>query len=726
MTSVDDGPSSTPATEVITSPTTRVQPLNIIGMDSGLDNVIMITPQGIPISVPAAGVTSSTVLSIAPGGFGLPVTLAPQQLVQNVNTSGGVTTNGGSPVVMSPITPELASKLKGELGQVGGQQIIHVPAGAMGATVDWTNKLKELQQSQRIDSLVIPKDVQHAQRLERLRLEQQEHRDKVTQKQQFEQKYEPCLVCGDRASGRHYGAISCEGCKGFFKRSIRKQLGYACRGSKDCPVTKPHRNRCQYCRLQKCLAIGMRSESVQQERKPADKEKLSPMVATSTQKIYIRKDLNSPSTSIPMFSPRTGLEEGRQTLNLLANLQERLVQSDQGPVVLGTPTTSNTDLSTLANVVTTLALMGKQDGDQSDPSAMPNGNQSEDINESVAKAFDTLAKAIQPIKADLQDQSEGGSRDQSNIEDDSLDQSGISEENSMIIDIDGPVLGRQNFVFNLTTPSPMPAYLNVHYICESASRLLFLSMHWTRSISAFQVLSQDVQTALVRSCWSGLFTLGLAQCAEIMSLSTMLMAILNHLQSTVDNDKNVSERVKSVIEHILKLQGYIQNMQNLQVDNQEYAYLKALLLFSPDNPSLPNLQQIEKFQERVQKEFQQYLQESHPNSPDRLSKLLLRLPPLQALQANIMEELFFAGLIGNVQIDSIIPYILRMETAEYNSQMASQGLLQTTASFTSAADTVSTEVSPIFGSQPGQSLFLNPQMLVAQPGISTDAISSSN
>ena len=59
-----------------------------------------------------------------------------------VNTSGGVTTNGGSPVVMSPITPELASKLKGELGQVGGQQIIHVPAGAMGATVDWTNKLK--------------------------------------------------------------------------------------------------------------------------------------------------------------------------------------------------------------------------------------------------------------------------------------------------------------------------------------------------------------------------------------------------------------------------------------------------------------------------------------------------------------------------------------------------------------------------------------------------------
>lgn len=69
-----------------------------------------------------------------------------------------------------------------------------------------------------------------------------------------------CVVCGDRASGRHYGAISCEGCKGFFKRSIRKKLGYSCRGNKNCEVTKHHRNRCQYCRLQKCLQMGMRSD----------------------------------------------------------------------------------------------------------------------------------------------------------------------------------------------------------------------------------------------------------------------------------------------------------------------------------------------------------------------------------------------------------------------------------------------------------------------------------
>lgn len=53
---------------------------------------------------------------------------------------------------------------------------------------------------------------------------------------------------------------SCEGCKGFFKRTIRKDLTYACRDNKDCTVDKRQRNRCQYCRYQKCLAAGMKRE----------------------------------------------------------------------------------------------------------------------------------------------------------------------------------------------------------------------------------------------------------------------------------------------------------------------------------------------------------------------------------------------------------------------------------------------------------------------------------
>ncbi|XP_018609937.1 retinoic acid receptor RXR-beta-A isoform X6 [Scleropages formosus] len=75
-----------------------------------------------------------------------------------------------------------------------------------------------------------------------------------------------CAICGDRSSGKHYGVYSCEGCKGFFKRTVRKDLSYTCRDNKDCLVDKRQRNRCQYCRYQKCLAMGMKREAVQEER----------------------------------------------------------------------------------------------------------------------------------------------------------------------------------------------------------------------------------------------------------------------------------------------------------------------------------------------------------------------------------------------------------------------------------------------------------------------------
>jgi hypothetical protein len=38
-----------------------------------------------------------------------------------------------------------------------------------------------------------------------------------------------CAICGDRATGKHYGAASCDGCKGFFRRSVRKNHVYTCR-----------------------------------------------------------------------------------------------------------------------------------------------------------------------------------------------------------------------------------------------------------------------------------------------------------------------------------------------------------------------------------------------------------------------------------------------------------------------------------------------------------------
>lgn len=104
-----------------------------------------------------------------------------------------------------------------------------------------------------------------------------------------------CSICGDRASGKHYGVYSCEGCKGFFKRTVRKDLTYACREERNCIIDKRQRNRCQYCRYQKCLACGMKREAVQEERQRAAKGAEDAHPSSSVQELSIERLLEMES-----------------------------------------------------------------------------------------------------------------------------------------------------------------------------------------------------------------------------------------------------------------------------------------------------------------------------------------------------------------------------------------------------------------------------------------------
>ncbi|XP_041332412.1 nuclear receptor ROR-gamma [Pyrgilauda ruficollis] len=72
----------------------------------------------------------------------------------------------------------------------------------------------------------------------------------------------PCKICGDKSSGVHYGVITCEGCKGFFRRSERRGPSLACHRGQRCDIDRATRTRCQHCRLQKCLRLGMSRDAV--------------------------------------------------------------------------------------------------------------------------------------------------------------------------------------------------------------------------------------------------------------------------------------------------------------------------------------------------------------------------------------------------------------------------------------------------------------------------------
>ncbi|XP_037544746.1 thyroid hormone receptor alpha [Nematolebias whitei] len=90
------------------------------------------------------------------------------------------------------------------------------------------------------------------------------------------EKDEPCVVCGDKATGYHYRCITCEGCKGFFRRTIQKNLhpSYSCKYDGCCIIDKITRNQCQLCRFKKCMSVGMAMDLVLDDSKRVAKRRL--------------------------------------------------------------------------------------------------------------------------------------------------------------------------------------------------------------------------------------------------------------------------------------------------------------------------------------------------------------------------------------------------------------------------------------------------------------------
>lgn len=80
-----------------------------------------------------------------------------------------------------------------------------------------------------------------------------------------------CGVCGDVAKSFHFGGLSCDSCKAFFRRSVQNDnyLQFQCAQIGECVISLANRKSCQFCRMKSCFAIGMEKSWVmtEEERK---------------------------------------------------------------------------------------------------------------------------------------------------------------------------------------------------------------------------------------------------------------------------------------------------------------------------------------------------------------------------------------------------------------------------------------------------------------------------
>jgi len=118
-----------------------------------------------------------------------------------------------------------------------------------------------------------------------------------------------CEVCNDKATGVHFSVITCEGCKGFFRRSVQKKVSFVCLFDNKCVINKLTRKHCQACRFNACIKSGMKSELVMSDEAVNQKREL--IRRNRAQKLMLQKEKEEkkkkrrvsseePATSEPM------------------------------------------------------------------------------------------------------------------------------------------------------------------------------------------------------------------------------------------------------------------------------------------------------------------------------------------------------------------------------------------------------------------------------------------
>ncbi|KAE8615054.1 hypothetical protein XENTR_v10008394 [Xenopus tropicalis] len=144
---------------------------------------------------------------------------------------------------------------------------------------------------------------------------------------------ELCVVCGDNASGYHYNALTCEGCKGFFRRSITKNAVYKCKNGGNCEMDMYMRRKCQECRLRKCKQMGMLAECLLTEIQCKSK-RLRKHAKPQSEKSF-QEDIDGHETKQVTSTTKTNQENTELTqeqMNLLqyvmdSHVKNRLPQS---------------------------------------------------------------------------------------------------------------------------------------------------------------------------------------------------------------------------------------------------------------------------------------------------------------------------------------------------------------------------------------------------------------
>lgn len=474
---------------------------------------------------------------------------------------------------------------------------------------------------------------------------------------------ELCPVCGDKVSGYHYGLLTCESCKGFFKRTVQNKKVYTCVADRSCVIDKTQRKRCPYCRFQKCLDVGMKLEAVRHDRMRGGRNKFGPMYkrdrarklqfsnchtpALQVQRIrQLSHGMTSPiggmpSSSIygsPISSSSSGHWGGSNPIHIKQEIQIPQVSS----------LTSSPDSSPSPGMmgVSQSLHLSNQQHQQGMQSHQMQG-QSTDPTKSIQWQIST--SIAQPLTKEFSYSPSGPSMVSAGL---------VSTASS------GPVQGKMppkiiEFLKSIDDQEWQSSLYNLlqnqtfnqvevdlfELLCKVLDQNLFAQVDWARNSFYFKELKLQVddQMKLLQDSWS-----------QMLILDHMHHRMHNNLpdETQLPNGQKFELLslallgVPSMAEKFIEISN---NLKQLQFDQADYVCLKFIMLLNGGGeiPNQDNRQHVQECSKQMHQLLMEYCHNCYPNIPDKYNRLLNQIPDLKSMAQRGEDFLYFKHIQGN-------------------------------------------------------------------------------
>ncbi|XP_068092249.1 nuclear receptor subfamily 1 group D member 2 isoform X2 [Hyperolius riggenbachi] len=482
-----------------------------------------------------------------------------------------------------------------------------------------------------------------------------------------------CKVCGDVASGFHYGVHACEGCKGFFRRSIQQNIQYKkCLKNESCSIMRMNRNRCQQCRFKKCLSVGMSRDAVRFGRIPKREKQRMLLEMQSAMKTMMNGQFGSsgPQEALPDYQASPSL------LPPVPHPVKENMDSKAQPLPAKNPTPSSSlhplppasDISkedvigTVTRAHRETFMYNQEPSESIGEASHQRGEKMNNIqhsNNSNNVHFNNAVYSSNCHPTERQNFTNGQHRIMNNMgcpyahaayhpneQNTNISNGFFHKECSktpMIHVSQGDHMNgfpcNRRRRMHLVCPMSMTPNIDPNKSGPQVWEEFSISftpavkevVEFAKRIPGFKDLSQYDQVNLLKA---GTFEVLMVRFASLFDAKERTVTFLSGKKYSVDELRSMGAGglLSSVFEFSEKLKA-------LQLSEEEMSLFTAVVLVSADRSGIENVNSVEALQETLIRALRTIIMKNHPNEASTFTRLLLKLADLRSLNNLHSEEL---------------------------------------------------------------------------------------